>query len=312
MKFKQQSSNPILCKGFTLLELLVAMSVTVILLGMVTFMTGVSLEGYGNSRDKVVTSREAKQALDAITRDFQAMVSRRDGNDYEWLHAQLEPKIATALGGPTDKRISNACRVIFFTGAPDRYDGDITGGSGDVSAVSYRLVYRDQISGTAATSVGAFPTFTLYRHLVDPDDTFTNVLGQSNLTSPVSPAVNQFTDALDFTAENVLAENIYELSMTFIVEYTNASGVTKLERVTIGSTAGAQYSSFRMKGNGIVAAGGTNAALLGDGQLVGVEISITVLSDKGLVMTQKGGMTRGDIINEYGYHYTNLISVPRP
>jgi hypothetical protein len=61
-----------------------------------------------------------------------------------------------------------------------------------------------------------------------------------------------------------------------------------------------------------VAAGGTNAALLGDGQLLGVEISITVISDKGLVMTQKGGMTRGDIINEYGHHYTNVINVPRP
>lgn len=314
MKIKQESSNAKRPRGFTLLELLVAMSVTVILLGMVTFMTGSSLEGYGKSRDKVVTSRQARQALDTIIRDFQAMVSRRDGNDYEWLHAQLEPKINTALGGPTDKRISNACRVIFFTGATDRYDGEIADGSGDVSSVSYRLVYRDQISGTAATAVGAFPTFTLYRNLVNPDTTFIHVLGQSNLTSPASPAVNQFTDAKDFTAENVLAENIFELSMTFIVQYVDTSGanpVTKLERVTIGNTAGAQYSSFRIAGNGIVATGGTNAALLGDGQLVGVEVSITVLSDKGLMMTQKGGMTRADIINEYGYHYTNFVNVPR-
>ena len=44
------------------------------------------------------------------------------------------------------------------------------------------------------------------------------VLGQVNLTAPVAPAVNQFTDALDFTAENVLAENIYELTVTFLVQ----------------------------------------------------------------------------------------------
>ena len=44
------------------------------------------------------------------------------------------------------------------------------------------------------------------------------LLGQVNLTAPVAPAVNQFTDALDFTAENVLAENIYELTVTFLVQ----------------------------------------------------------------------------------------------
>ena len=163
-------------KGFTLLELMVAMSVTVILLGMVTFMTGVSMDGYKGSRDKVVAGRQAKEALDAITKDFEAMVARADGSDNMWLYAEVEPNLSTALGGPAGKTITNAPRLIFFTGAPDRYDGDIGGtndNGGDVSAVAYRLAYRDQISGTAANAVGAFPSFTLYRHLVDPDATFT-------------------------------------------------------------------------------------------------------------------------------------------
>lgn len=311
-----------------MLELLVAMSVTVILLGMVTFMTGVSMDGYKGSRDKVVAGRQAKEALDAITKDFEAMVARADGSDSMWLYADIEPKLVadnaanTTLVGPANKKIPNACRLIFFTGAPDRYDGDIGGtndNGGDVSAVGYRLAYRDQISGTAATAVGAFPSFTLYRHLVDPDATFTHLLGQVNLTAPAAPAVSQFTDALDFTAENVLAENIYELTVTFFVQYlddnntpTNPSDdITKIERVTIGQTAASQYATFAIKGNGIVATAGTNAADITDGQLVGVEISMTVLSDRGLVMTQKGGMTRQDIIKDYGIHYTHTINVPR-
>lgn len=84
-----------------------------------------------------------------------------------------------------------------------------------------------------------------------------------------------------------------------------------IERVTIGQTAGDQYATFAIKGNGIVATGGSNAALITDGQLVGVEISITVLTDRGLVMAQKSGMSRGDIIKEYGYHYTKTVNVPR-
>ena len=121
-----------------MLELMVAMSVTVILLGMVTFMTGVSMDGYKGSRDKVVAGRQAKEALDAITKDFEAMVARADGSDNMWLYAEVEPNLSTALGGPAGKTITNAPRLIFFTGAPDRYDGDIGGtndNGGDVSAV---------------------------------------------------------------------------------------------------------------------------------------------------------------------------------
>ena len=298
-------------KGFTLLELMVAMSVTVILLGMVTFMTGVSMDGYKGSRDKVVAGRQAKEALDAITKDFEAMVARADGSDNMWLYAEVEPNLSTALGGPAGKTITNAPRLIFFTGAPDRYDGDIGGtndNGGDVSAVAYRLAYRDQISGTAANAVGAFPSFTLYRHLVDPDATFTNVLGQVNLTAPVAPAVNQFTDALDFTAENVLAENIYELTVTFLVQRSNG-----VKRFTIGQNTGTQqYHSLVIKGNGILSkADSASTEVAEAGQLVGVEIGMTVLSERGLVMTEKGGMTREDIIKDYGIHYTHTVNVPR-
>ena len=322
MKINVHSFTSAKAKGFTLLELLVAMSVTLLLLGMVTYMTGASMDGYKGSRDKVVAGRQAKEALDAITKDFEAIVARADGSDNMWLYADVEPKLVadnaanTTLVGPANKKITNAPRLVFFTGAPDRYDGDIGGtndNGGDVSAVGYRLAYRDQISGTAATAVGAFPSFMLYRHIVDPDDTFTHLLGQVNLTAPVAPAVSQFTDALDFTAENVLAENIYELTVTFLVQSVNDNNTPtnkdddfpEVKRYAIGSNAG-QYSSFTISGNGNKAAG-TDIS----GQLVGVELGITVLTERGLVMTEKGGMTRQDIIKDYGIHYTHSVNVPR-
>ena len=324
-------------KGFTLLELMVAMSVTVILLGMVTFMTGVSMDGYKGSRDKVVAGRQAKEALDAITKDFEAMVARADGSDNMWLYAEVEPNLSTALGGPAGKTITNAPRLIFFTGAPDRYDGDIGGtndNGGDVSALSYRLAYRDQISGTAANAVGAFPSFTLYRHLVNPDDTFTNVLGGTDLSSS-----NEFDDSDTFTAENVIAENIYELTVTFMIQVTlvhaTKPDIPYVLRVTIKDS---DVSDFSVSGNGLswdgtirlpedksiqpttsqvtFNSGDLNGyvitpEIIEAGQLVGVEIGVTVLSERGLVMTEKGGMTREDIIKDYGIHYTHTVNVPR-
>ena len=115
------------------------------------------------------------------------------------------------------------------------------------------------------------------------------VLGQVNLTAPVAPAVNQFTDALDFTAENVLAENIYELTVTFLVQRAN------------GSKAFYHWSKIQARSSIILSSSKVMAYLKADsvqlrslrtGQLVGVEIGMTVLSERGLVMTEKGGMTR--------------------
>ena len=336
MKKDSLPIRPTQARGFTLLELMVAMSITVILLGIVTYLTSMSMDTYKKSRDQVRSARQAKEALDAIGKDFQAMVLRKDGNDFEWLHAEVEPELVgdaaanITLAGPANKKITNACRVIFFAGAADRYGGDASGGSGDVSAVSYRLVYRDQISNEDPDADGAHPVFTLYRQIIDPDETFlgreTNpgppptydptkaLLGVPNLKDAYESGGDASHESDSSNAENVLVENVYELTMTFIVEYTDTSGatpVTRLERVTIGQTANSQYSSFRIKGNEIVAVGGANAALLDDGQLVGVEISITVLSDQGLVLAQKSGIPRGEIIEEYGYHFTKTINVPR-
>ena len=73
-----------------------------------------------------------------------------------------------------------------------------------------------------------------------------------------------------------------------------------------------QYHSLVIRGNGIASkADSGSAEVAEEGQLAGVEINMTVLSERGLVMTQKGGMSRQDIINEYGTHYTDTISVPR-
>jgi len=285
-------------KGFTMLELLVAMSVTVILLGMVTFMTGVSMDGYKGSRDKVVAGRQAKEALDAITKDFEAMVARIDGSTNQWLYAKVEPKLSTTLGGPTDKKITNACELIFFTGAPDRYDGNLDSddnNGGDISSVGYRLVYRDQIGDLDPGQSGAYPAFTLYRHLVNPDDTFKEVMGKTNISIS-----GEFGDSDVFVAENVVAENIYELTVTFIVQTS-----TGVERYAIGSGTG-QYNNFTISGLGIEAGGAPQ-----NGQLIGVQLAITVLSERGLVMTEKGGMTRQDIIKDYGIHYTHTVNVPR-
>jgi prepilin-type N-terminal cleavage/methylation domain-containing protein len=344
-------------KGFTMLELLVAMSVTVILLGMVTFMTGVSMDGYKGSRDKVLGGRQAKEALEAITQDFEAMVARTDGNDEKdemWLYADFEPELdgdvggSTTLAGPANKKIVNSCRLIFFTGATDRYDGDIGGDSddgGDVSAVIYRLAYRDQISDTAPNAVGLFPSFLLYRHLVDPFPTkwgrkssagYDNdkaLLGAVDLEYVYElGTLNNSLEGDTFAAENVIAENLYELTVTFLLSIKTVEGNPFIVRCTISpdlcedfsiSDKGVKWTGTIQLGSSaeiedtdtseqlVPNVGNITVENIENGDLLGVEINMTVLSERGLIMTQKGGMSPQEIINEYGTHYTDTVSVPR-
>ena len=50
-------------RGFTLAELMVAMGITVLLLTLLVSVTGVALDGWRLSRNKVRASRQAKAAL---------------------------------------------------------------------------------------------------------------------------------------------------------------------------------------------------------------------------------------------------------
>jgi hypothetical protein len=130
--------------------------------------------------------------VDSMARDFEAMVTRR-GNKYEWLSAVCSEKLPGVKLAST-----NAVELIFFSGATDRYDGEIGINNkqdmgGDVSCVAYRLDYKDPIDKNG----NIFQTFVLNRLLVNPDNTFKDLLGKPDLTA----AFGIYSDRLDEVRE---------------------------------------------------------------------------------------------------------------
>lgn len=301
--------------GFTLVELLVAMAITIVLLGVLVYMTGISMDTYRDSRNEVRASRQAKEAISTIAKDFESMVLRKDGNDYEWLYAGEE---TSSLQGPSGKEIPNTSHLIFFTGATDRYNGDIGGADdegGDVSAVSYRLVYRDQI---ADTDDETHAVFSLYRHLINPDEAFEHLLAVEDLEQEYT---GQFNDSEDLKAENFLVENIYEFSVTFLIEVAVDNAGTQITHtVRATMSPGNMMDEFRVTGSGIEYDGdinfpsgsGLTKEQIESGSIVGVDISITVLSDQGLTLAKRSGISRTELISKHGYQYTKSITTPRP
>jgi prepilin-type N-terminal cleavage/methylation domain-containing protein len=211
--------------GFTLVELLVALGITAIIVAMLVTISATALTGYSESRSQVKAAREAKAALDQIARDLESLVVR-SGGDYDWLWVSSDDP-----PGSSNNQSPNAARAVFFTAATDRYDGAINTSAdqgGDVSTVGYRLLFRDPVSDV---DDNAFSTFILYRQLINPDETFENLLASQDLESAYSSYITSESDSRNF-----LCENIYEFSLSFTVEFTENELPTRQKILVVDST----------------------------------------------------------------------------
>lgn len=300
-------------KGFTLAELMVAMGITVILLSLLVSVTGVALDGWRVSRNKVRAARQAKAALDQLSKDFESIVIR-GGNNYEWFYTESNDDPP----GPKAQKSPNAADIVMLTAASDRYNGDIGGGSdlgGDVSAVGYRLYYKDPILGRTGTD---YEVFALYRKLVNPDETYENLLAEEDLQQVFESA---YDDSID-ESENFVCENIYEMSVVFLIEYTepqtraNSAPVTKIARVPVLSTGGGDVAGdFRQFGTRIEV-DGSDAEDYSKGRIVGVDISLTVLTDGGIATLRRSKTLRDKALDRFiqknSYRYTKTVLIPQP
>lgn len=301
------------------MELMVAMAITALIVTVLVSITSIALDAWQRSRAEVRAARQAKAALETLAKDFESLLVR-SGNAYEWLSARVEPELnkGSGMAGPSDAEMPNAAQIVFFNSATDRYDGEIGTAKdlgGDVSAVGYRLVYRDPIKDVdgGGGAGGAFPVFALYRHLVDPKPAFDELLAKPDLLDAYADFQGD-----DFEPENFVVENIYGMTITFVIEYEDPDepGVVKTERVAImpGSGTGSTRK-FVIAGDGIRigdAGGGSADSGLASGRVVAVDLSITVLSDFGLQQLARTSLGSERIILEHGFHYSKSVMVPQP
>jgi len=290
--------------GFTLVELLVALGVTAIIVSMLVAITATALDGYSSSRNQVKASREAQAAFNQFANDLESLVVR-SGNENDWLWFSTE----TTNPGPANNQSPNATRAVFFTRPTDRYNGAINTSNdlgGDVSAVSYRLLYRDPVTNSEDQD---FSTFVLYRQIINPDETFENLLGEEDLET----AFQQF-EAQQSDAENFVCENIYEFTLTFEIEYTE-NGEPLTERVVVASTGGqGAVDDFRIRGNGILS-NNTPGAPFENGTVTTATLSVTVINDTALEILRNSNLSetnRVTLLEKNSFYFAKTILLPRP
>ncbi len=304
-------------RGFTLIELLVAMTITTIIVGVLVSITSIAIDTWNRSRSELRAARQAKTMVDSMVRDFEALVFRR-GNANEWLSAVYE---SPANSPGADKNASN---LIFFTAATDRYNGEIGSSAdkgGDVSCVGYRLFYKDPVNQNG----NDYKTFVLNRILVNPDATFQNLLGKTDLDAAFQqqPYLNDLGNV-----ENFICENVFQFTVSFKVEVTKNTGsptAPVYQKFVIPvdmfeSNKDQKVKEFSVLGTGIKAdVGGTtidsvsiSADEIKAGRLTAVEISLTVLSDGAVNLLRKTPAKANDPawLAKNSFQYSKLIQLP--
>lgn len=315
--------------GFTLIELMVAMSIAILIMGLLIGITNSSMAAWQRGRAEVRASRHAKAMLDILAKDIEGIVIRK-GNKNQWLYARSDQQTT----GPQSLKSTNAAHLSFFTAATDRYDGGVgtkDDDGGDVCNVSYRLVYQDPVDGKEDTP---FSTFMFYRQLANPDETFDNLLGSTDLET----ALSQYEGTPNYeTAQNAsltnsgarydfVCENILQYTATFRVDVTKAVGSgtnVKYEirpiRVAVGRGAGFSGGQFHLFGDTI----DTNAADISSsdvsqdelkkGTLRSIEISLTVLSDFAVeqlkIRTFKSQEEKVKFIEQHSFHFSKAVEI---
>lgn len=298
-------------RGFTLMELMVAMAITTIIVTVLVSITSIALDTWNRSRSELRASRQAKSMIDTMAHDFESLVTRK-GNPNEWLSAITE---SGTIGNQLAS--ANASKLIFFTAASDRYSGEIGKTAdlgGDVSCVAYGLEYKDPIGSTGS----GFETFVLNRLLVNPDETFKKMLGKTDLDTELSQCTVKLTDPSNF-----VCENIYQFTVTFHVQVSQtssgSSAVTTVVNVPVklGKINGGQTTnSFKIKGTGIESgyAGSTvTADELKGGRITAMEVSATVITDFGIDQIKRrkfSGSQQAEFLAKNSYQYTKLVQLP--
>jgi len=310
MKTQQNSNSK---SGFSLVELMVSMAITLIIVTVLVSITSMAMDTWNRSRSELRASRQAKAMVDAMTRDLEGLVIR-SGNNFEWLSAIVD--LSDDVG-----ESSNASKLIFFTAATDRYNGEIGTDDdlgGDVSCVGYGMAWKDPIG---ATSDEKLKTFVLNRLLVDPKETFDTLLGQADIGSKFLPST-ALGDRLS-EQENFVCENVFQFTVTFHVQVkvtetdnTVTPPVTNVRTVTVPVTLGEDTTKFQILGTGNVTdyvdPDPELTALIPSGRITAVGIAVSVLSNSGItqlpVKLGKDGFEAW--LAKNSYQYSKLIQLP--
>jgi len=294
---KVSSSNTLRSKpksAFTLVELLIAMTITSIILLVMLSLTATVADAWKRSRGAVFSNASARAAFDRIVTDFESAYYVQSIGGAEWF--RFLPDDGSGLGDATDGS-SAPTWAMFYTSPMDR---DVAQ-AGDVIGLSYRLANQPVLEGS---DPGAnYKLWALYRAFPleygaaeNPAKvTFDELLGKSDIHKDFWSIQDE--DLITRSTDYLLAANVLDFQVVSWIRKANGN----LLKVPSGTNVSVTSEGVRL--------GGAVEPEPGD-RLYAVEISLTILSDAAIDHMREGtfrGLTVEKFLQQNSWSFTRLI-----
>ncbi len=281
--------------AFTLIELMVAMSISILLLVLLVNLSVQSMDVTKRTTESSQTVSAASAALDMVAMDLESLAANLPDSEY----------LQTQIGNVED--VPNVTQLTMLTISPVDSDGNATD-QGQVRAVRYQLLRADPITGDDDKRT----PYGLYRTAVSADKTFEKIIGLSDLSDakefPASPPANDF-----------LVPNVVEFQIAFYRAIDPASGNGTLSSGSstrpINKTGSDAYYAVRLASNSVKVNNTDVDPTTGQPYLrpKSAEITLTILDETGAKLLRESNNVSLDfLIQKYGRRAARRVNLASP
>lgn len=300
-------------RGFTIIELLVAVGVTALLVSLMLTIVVNVMGGWNRSSGTLTSGNQARTVLDILSRDLQSAIFKRDDNvwmaatfqtsgaGFEWASSGKPAVITipTPTGSNPVPSLEDSYR-FGQAGAWLRFFATIPGSNSgtDISApraIAYQIVRRSVSSGSAEQS------YFLQRSEETPADTFTKGY---NLFSNVYYGASPLRAPTDDT---VIANNVVDFGVRCFKRNTTTGNMDMIFPLSNSALCFAATSSTK------TGSGPNEASPVSNFPDV-VEVFVRVLTDEGAqqIANLEAGRITGDwwtIVNANSRVYSRRVDI---
>lgn len=299
-------------RGFTLIEMLVAIVISIILiLALTQVISGASKSASSNNNSLLALS-SANAALNLVVNDLRSLAASPQpspvgAGGYEFLQVQPDPNTGNLNGTTPALLMLNACSAQ-----------DSISNANDLGlqprAICYQMAYQDPINPSNTNPKAK--VYGFYRTVQPSSTTFASFLGQSDLFATTGLWKSITAAALPSTSSFIVG-NVVDFQLVFYACRLSSTGQLLTTPVPIYSTVSAgSGNAIHLTSSGY-AISSTSANLdsaytYDHGPVTYVDVTLVVLDNNGAVQLNDGVTTLAKAKTRYGHTLTRRVALPEP
>ena len=317
--------------AFTLVELLVSVTVAALLLGLLVSVMARALQMSQTSADTLAAYSSAATAMDLVATDLASLAVTRQPFEY----LQARPESSPGLTSIPTPNVQPMRLMMLITSPEDSAQPSPTASptpglaypdSGQVHAVSYLMAWQNPVSTTAGSNPGN-SVFGIYRQVATAADTFKYVLGTTDLYNAMYVSGNVGSMQTPPALSAFVIGNVVDFQLAFYANpISTATGNGSpavgsllqppvfINSASASASTALPYLKTQLQGTQTLVNG--NAPAVSYGPVVYAEISLTVIEQPGAKLwgdgTGVGARSPAAIRQKFGHTLTRKVVLRTP